>query len=113
LVCSPHFFVIRIETEAILPSFLVWQMCQRSAQDYFSAMATGSNILNIKRKVVENLPITIPPLAQQQRIADLDTAVQAERAVLTQLIENRTAEMAAIAQQLLAPAFQHPEQRAS
>jgi len=39
--------------------------------------------------------------------------VRGERAILTQLIDNRAAEMTAIAQQLLAPAFQRPEQRAS
>jgi restriction endonuclease S subunit len=75
--------------------------------------ADGSYILNLKREVVENLPITIPPLAQQQHIADLDAAMRGERAILTQLINNRAAEMTAIAQQLLAPAFQRPEQRAS
>ena len=79
----------------------------------FAAGATGSYILNLKREVVENLPIAIPPLPQQQHIADLDLAVRGERAILTKLIDNRAAEMTAIAQQLLAPAFQRPEQRAS
>lgn len=113
LVCSPHFFVIRVRTSAILPQFLSWQMMQKPAQDYFAAGATGSYILNLKREVVENLPIAIPPLAQQQHIADLDAAMRGERAILTQLIDNRAAEMTAIAQQLLTPAFHRPEQRAS
>lgn len=113
MVCSPHFFVIRVKNGAILPWFLVWQMRQKPAQDYFAAGATGSYILNLKREVVENLPIAIPPLAEQYRIAELDAAARAERAILTRLVENRAAEMTAIAQQLLAPAFQRPEQRAS
>ncbi|MGI9374931.1 MAG: restriction endonuclease subunit S [Tsuneonella suprasediminis] len=113
VVCSPHFFVIRVRTGAILPQFLAWQMMQKPAQDYFAAGATGSYILNLKREVVENLPIAIPPLTQQQHIADLALAMRGERAILSQLIDNRAAEMAAIAQQLLAPAFQRPEQRAS
>lgn len=113
VVCSPHFFVVRVKTEAILPQFLAWQMMQKPAQDYFAAGATGSYILNLKREVVENLPITIPPLSQQQHIADLDAAIWAERAILTQLIDNRAAEMTAVAQRLLAPAFQRPEPRAS
>ena len=113
VVCSPHFFVIRVRTDAILPQFLAWQMMQKPAQDHFAAGATGSYILNLKREVVENLPVAIPPLPQQQHIADLDLAVRGERGILTQLIDNRAAEMTAIAQQLLAPAFQRPEQRAS
>lgn len=113
VVCSPHFFVIRVKKDVILPQFLAWQMSQKPAQDYFSAGATGSYILNLKREVVENLPIAIPPLAEQGRIAELDAAARAERAILTRLIENRAAEMTAIAQQLLVPALQRPEQRAS
>lgn len=113
VVCSPHFFVIRVRTDAILPQFLAWQMMQKPAQDYFAAGATGSYILNLKREVVENLPIIMPPVAQQQWIVDLDEAVRAERTVLTTLIDNRTAEMAAIARQLLTPAVHCPEQRAS
>lgn len=113
VVCSPHFFVIRVKKGSILPQFLAWQMSQKPAQDYFAAGATGSYILNLKREVVENLPIAIPPLAEQHRVAELDAAARAERAILTRLIENRTAQMTAIAQQLLAPAFQRPEQRAS
>lgn len=113
VVCSPHFFVIRVETSEILPQFLAWQLRQRPAQDYFTAGSTGSYILNLKRNVVEDLPITIPPMAEQQRIADLYTAAQAERKILTRLIENRNTEMNAIAQRLLSTTFQRPELRAS
>ncbi|MDP4573853.1 restriction endonuclease subunit S [Qipengyuania sp. G39] len=112
-VCSPHFFVLRVTTDAILPQFLAWQMRQKPAQDYFAAGATGSYILNLKREVVENLPIALPPLEQQRKIVELDAAMQNERAILTQLINNRSTEMSAIARQLLATAFESSEQRAS
>ena len=112
-VCSPHFFVLRVKTEAILPQFLAWQMRQKPAQDYFAAGATGSYILNLKREVVENLPIALHPLEQQRKIVELDAAMQNERAILTQLIDNRFTEMSAIARQLLATAVESSEQRAS
>ena len=113
VVCSPHFFVIRTKRQAILPEFLAWQLNQKPAQDHFAAGATGSYILNLKREVVEQLPIVVPPLAEQQRIVELDAAVKAERATLTRLIEIRTAEMAAIAKRLLAASSIRHEQRAS
>ena len=109
VVCSPHFFVLRVRAGEVLPPFLAWQMMQKPAQDYFAAGATGSYILNLKRAVVENLPVAIVPLAQQRDIADLDLAVRNERAILTRLIDNRAAEMSAIARQVIAPAFQRPE----
>ncbi len=113
VVCSPHFFVIRAKRQAILPEFLAWQLNQKPAQDHFAAGATGSYILNLKREVVEQLQIVVPPLAEQQRIVELDAAAKAERATLIRLIEIRTAEMAAIAKRLLAASSIRHEQRAS
>lgn len=113
VVCSPHFFVIRTKRQAILPEFLAWQFNQKPAQDHFAAGATGSYILNLKREVVEQLPIVVPPLAEQQRIVELDAAAKVERAILTRLIENRTVEMAEIAKRLLAVSSTRHESRAS
>lgn len=103
VVCSPHFFVIRANLGAVLPEFLAWQLNQKPAQEHFAAGATGSYILNLKREVVEQLPIVVPRLAEQQRIVEFEKAAKAERALLTRLIENRKIEMAAIAKSLLAP----------
>lgn len=113
VVCSPHFFVIRAKRQAILPEFLAWQLNQKPAQDHFTAGATGSYILNLKREVVEQLPIMVPPLAEQQRIVEFDAAAKAERAILNRLIENRTVEMAAIAKRLLATSATRHGSRAS
>lgn len=112
-VCSPHFFVIRTKRRAILPEFLSWQLNQKPAQDHFAAGATGSYILNLKREVVEQLPIVVPPLAEQHRIVEFDKAAKAERALYNRLIENRMVEMTAIAKQLLATSATRHESRAS
>lgn len=97
-VCSPHFFVIRIsDANRITPAFLAWQINQRAAQEYFQREATGSHILNIRREVVEKLPVAIPPLATQLAIIELVDTAYAERAALTKLIENRNQQIEAIA----------------
>ena len=113
VVCSPHFFVIRVHADAILPKFLAWQMRQKPCQDHFATGATGSYILNLTRDVVAGLPVVVPPQEAQHLIVEMDSAAKAERALLTELIDNRANEMAAIARQLLTPAVQNPEQRAS
>lgn len=112
-VCSPHFFVIRVHAGEILPEFLAWQMRQKPCQDHFATGATGSYILNLTRDVVSGLPVVVPPPEAQHLIVEMDAAAKAERALLTQLIDTRANEMAAIARQLLAPAVQNSEQRAS
>ena len=113
VVCSPHFFVIRVHADAILPKFLAWQMRQKPCQAHFATGATGSYILNLTRDVVAGLPVVVPPQEAQHLIVEMDSAAKAERALLTELIDNRANEMAAIARQLLTPAVQNPEQRAS
>lgn len=107
-VCSPHFFVIRIlDANRIEPAFLAWQINQRTAQEYFQREATGSHILNIRREVIENLPLAIPPLATQRAIVALADAARAERAALTKLIENRSHQIEAIALSLHRPERPH------
>jgi len=97
-VCSPQFFVMRVkDPNAVMPSFLAWQINQRPAQEYFQREATGSYILNIRREVIENLPIAILPIAQQRAITKLAAAAHEERAALSRLITNRNRQMEAIA----------------
>lgn len=97
-VCSPHFFVIRVnDLRRIEPKFLAWQINQRAAQEYFQREATGSHILNIRREVIEALPVAIPPVETQHLIIALADAARAERTALTRLIDNRNQQLEAIA----------------
>jgi len=101
-VCSPHFFVIRIlDKETVLPSFLAWQINQRPAQDYFERSATGSHIPNVRRQVLEDLKVTIPPLERQKTIAALWDSLRKEERMTLALIRNRQQQMEAVAADLL------------
>jgi restriction endonuclease S subunit len=104
-VCAPQFFVLSISnTDTLAPPFLAWQINQRPAQDYFRSNATGSYIQNIRREVVENLVIAVPPMREQQLIVEFWRAAQRERAALNHLIQNRNTQLEALALRLL----QHP-----
>jgi hypothetical protein len=97
-VCSPHFFVMRVnDPGCILPAFLAWQINQRPAQEYFQREATGSYILNIRREVIENLSLALPSPERQSAIVAFADAALAERAALARLIENRNHQIEAIA----------------
>ena len=101
-VCSPHFFVIRINNwEKILPDFLAWQINQKPAQDYFQRAATGSYILNIRRQAIEGLEIVIPPLYKQEMIIALWDMALKEHQILNKLVENRNEQLEAIAVDVL------------
>ncbi len=97
-VCSPHFFVIRVlDTKMLEPAFLAWQINQRPAQQYFQREATGSHILNIRREVIEKLPLVIPPLATQRTLVAFAKTASDEREALTKMIDNRNQQLEAIA----------------
>ncbi len=97
-VCTSQFFLIRLLDPTKVDSrFLAWQMNERPSQDYLKREATGSYILNIRREVMDRLPIALPPFDQQLAIAGLAETARSERLALNKLIENRTHLFEAIA----------------
>ena len=107
-VCSPHFFVLRVnEPSLVSPEFLAWQINQKPAQEYLQQAATGSYILNITRAAMEGLVVTIPPMALQSHVVALAEAAQHERHLLNELVDNRQRQLDAIANQILNPRKAH------
>jgi len=102
-VCSPHFFIVRIQPQyatKVLAEFINWQLNQSSTQRYFKNSAEGSLYVSIRRKILEDTPITVPPLVTQQHIVALHRAAVAEQKVLQQLIINRQQQLNVIANDL-------------
>lgn len=102
-VCSPHFFIVRVHQQhmtKVLPEFISWQLNQLPAQRYFQTNAEGSLYVSIRRQVLEDTPITLPPMATQQRLVALHRAAVREHKVLQQLIESRQQQLDMIASEL-------------
>jgi len=98
VVCTSQFFLIRLlDPGKVDARFLAWQLNQRPSQDYLRREATGTYILNIRREVMDRLPIALPPFDQQLAIAGLAETARSERLALNKLIENRTHLLEAIA----------------
>ena len=101
-VCSPHLYVVRPKKhEQLLSEFLAWQLNQGPVQRYLTQAAEGSSQLSIRKPVLAAVPITIPPMAEQQAIAALVKLAATEQHVLQSMLRNRELELAAIAEQLL------------
>ncbi len=102
-VCSPHFFIARVSQEQkskVLPEFISWQLNQLPAQRYFQKCAEGSLYVSIRRKILEDTPITLPPIATQKQIISLHRAAIKEQKILRQLINNRQQQLNAVASKL-------------
>jgi len=92
-VCSPHFFVIRVRCDALDPHFLAWQINQAPAQEYLQNAATGSHVLNIRREVIEQLEIVLPPRVQQAAIVAFAEAARREKQAFAALVASRQQQM--------------------
>jgi len=100
-VCSPHFLHIVVRTQVpLLPAFLAWQINQPPFQRQLQQAAEGSSQLSIRRPVLESLILSLPSLADQQRIVNLAALANQERNALHQLIQNRVQQLHALAEGL-------------
>ena len=97
-VCAPQFFVISpSQRAAILPEYLAWQINQRPCQEYLAERATGATIPNVRRQVLEEMPITVPSISAQRTFVAFWRSAREERAVLNRLIQNRKQQLEALA----------------
>lgn len=101
-VCSPHFFHIRITDPTITAVFLNWQINQLPAQNYIDASAEGQEKRNIRRTVLEDLPIIVPSIPKQNEIIKLDELLNDERMIYEAMMANRHDLMDSIAIKLYA-----------
>lgn len=107
-VCVPAFFHLRVRREAALdPEFLAWQINQMPCQRQLLQAAEGSSLLSIRRAVLEQLVLAVPPIAAQRRIVALAGLAVRERLALQRLIHNREQQLQAIAEDLGAEAGSH------
>jgi len=102
IVLSPHLFKIRVKNPSIIsPTFLAWQINQKPAQTYLSKNTEGSAIVGIRRTVLDNLSIFLPPIKEQHKIAKMIRCWEKERNTLNALQSNHQNMMDAIANKLL------------
>lgn len=77
-VASSVFFVLRPDKEKINPFFLSWYLNQTPAQVYLCKGKEGSMVTNINKTTLEELPIEVPQMETQVKIAKLHELMQKE-----------------------------------
>ena len=100
-VATPHFYVLRAKQASILPGYLHWWLNQRPSQRHFETQAEGTHTKSIRRAVLEEVPIVVPPLEEQQMLAGLSAAMNQQNSLLNQQLANNKALQTAIAGDLL------------
>ena len=101
-VAAPHFFVIRLRSDNVLPGYLTWFLNQRPCQSYLEQNAEGTLTKSIRRSVLEDVTIAVPELSKQRTLIDLANTLGQEKKIVEQLLRNNERLMNTIAGDLLA-----------
>ncbi len=88
-VASSVFYVIKVDSTKADPYYISWLINTVEIQHYIQANATGTYSLNVNRQVVEEIPIILPSLEIQQKIAKVAKLAQREQFIFTSLKEKR------------------------
>lgn len=100
-VAAPHFYVVSVKQEEVLPEYLVWLLNQRPCKRYFEQNAEGSLTKSIRRSVLEEAPIAIPPLYRQKAIVGLVKTMRKEQEIVEMYVRNSEQLLNAISTNLM------------
>jgi restriction endonuclease S subunit len=88
-VASSVFYVIKLDTVKAVPNYVAWYINKTEVQQYFQTRAEGTYSLSINREVVEGIPIKLPSLEIQKKIAKVAKLAQKEQYIYNTLKEKR------------------------
>lgn len=88
-IASSTFFVIKLNTNFILPDYLTTVLNSIRYQNIYQQLGAGSSIQSIRKPELEALIFNIPPLEIQQKIADLKAKHLEDVALSIQIIAEK------------------------
>lgn len=71
MIAAAPLLRVRVTNPAIRPQYLNWIINQGPSQVYFAKNIEGSNVKMISRRALEELPIEVPSLEQQEQVIHL------------------------------------------
>lgn len=80
--------ILRVKA-TVLPEFLVWSINHPEAQRHFDGDARSGTIRTVPKASIESLPISLPDLATQKKIIEVDRLTRKEAELSAQLISLR------------------------
>lgn len=84
--CNPDVLVLRVNKVRILPKYFYYQLARQEFFDFVMADVKGVKMPRGKKEVIMRYPISVPPLAEQQRIVKELVQLEHEIEMLQQTI---------------------------
>lgn len=88
-VASSVFYVIKVDTSKANPYYVAWYINKSRVQQYFTTHASGTYSLSINKEVVEDIPLLLPSLEVQGKIARVAELAKKEQYIYNALREKR------------------------
>lgn len=87
VVGSSSLTVIRVKEEILVADYMAWYLQLPATQQYLQSSKTGTTVLNLSVKAVEEMECWLPGLAEQQKIGRLHKALLEKKAIQLELLE--------------------------
>lgn len=81
--------VLRPKLGLLDPAYLAWSINQPLAQRYFDSCARGTRLRMIPKPCLEDLEVTLPDLATQRRVVEIDRLSRREGELMALLAEKK------------------------
>jgi hypothetical protein len=88
-VVAAPLMLIRADTRVLLPAYLKWFLNHPATQAQLSELATGTHVRTVSKAELEALPIPVPPLKRQNKIAEIAALAATEQALLGKISASR------------------------
>jgi len=90
VLAAACFFIVRLSSDLVLPYYLCWYLNQPQVEHYLSRHSgRGVHMPVVRRSVLENINIPIPPIEIQVKLTKLDVLLRNEMELLDKLAEKR------------------------
>lgn len=83
------FFVIRVKSKDVLPSYLTWYLNNHTTQNLLMSAREGISVSNIKKSFMEELEVEIPSLDKQHLIGEVYQLSIKENELLSELLAEK------------------------
>lgn len=100
-IATGYFFVLRPDTSIVRPGFLAWYINQADFQEELRPFVRGSHMSLVAKIDFQDLLITLPPLAVQEQILQLQNLFDREQELTSALQQKRGELVQAVSRLLL------------
>jgi len=90
VLAAACFFVVRISNSEILPEYLCWYLNQLPVVEYLKRFSgRGVHMPVVKRAVIENIDVPLPPIKIQKQVSETNKLMQKEQDLYKKLAKKK------------------------